>query len=228
MFHRYLNLKTAVTVLVFVLVFSVNSSADPMYYNYVGTNSNGYPFAIVGGKAVNWLLLSGELNQPTSIPAGNMITDLYFLTSTSGSTTFADLTIKMAQDDITTLTSGEFYSGSWETVYYSPSVSLTAAENSWLCITLDSSFSYDPAKSLILSVEQSGFTGHSLFILQNELSNIRRVWSEGGYPFIAADGGDGYLVSFGVDVEPVPLPGAVILGGLGLSFAGWRLRRMKK
>jgi len=29
-------------------------------------------------------------------------------------------------------------------------------------------------------------------------------------------------------LTPVPTPGAVVLGCIGLSFSGWRLRRMKR
>ncbi len=226
MFHRYLNLTTAVTILIPVLAFSVNSPADPMYYNYenVGANTNVIPFGDYGGRAVNWLFLPGDFTEPTPLPAGNQITDVYFFIVTGGSRTYTDLTIKMAQDDITTLTSGQFYPGSWDTVYYNPSISLSATSDSWLGITLDSPYLYDPTRSLILSVEQNGSTGSYMYVRQNILSDIRRICSQGGPPFTPSSG-DGCIVNFGVDVVPIPLPGAVVLGGLGLSFAGWRLKR---
>ena len=227
MFHRHLNLRTAVTVLILVSAFSVNSLADPMYYNYENVGSgNTFPFGQDYGKAVNWLFLAGDFTQPTPLPAGNQITDVYFLVSSGGSRTYTDLTIKMAQDDITTLTSGQFYPGPWDTVYYNASVTLTGTSSTWLGpITLDTPYLYDPTRSLILSVEQSGGVGSGMYVRQNSLSDIRRVWSEGGYPFTPYSGGDGTVVNFGVDVAVVPLPGAIILGSLGLGFAGWRLRR---
>ena len=229
MFHCYLNSRAAVMILILVSAISLNSPADPMYYNYenVGPYSNTFPFGQSAGKAVNWLFLSGDFTQPTPLPAGNQITDVYFFLTTGGSRTYTDLTIKMAQDDITTLTSGQFYPGPWETVYYNSSVLLSGTDNSWLGITLDSPFSYDPTKSLILAVEQSGGTGDGMYVRQNALSDIRRVWSEGGSPFTPYSGGDASIVNFGVDIAAVPLPGAFILGGLGLSFAGWRLRQTK-
>jgi hypothetical protein len=228
MFHRYLNLKTAVTLFTFLVLFSVNSLAGPMYYNYenVGTSSNSYPFNESAGKMVNWLFLPGGFTQPTPLPAGNQITDVYFYMTLAGTRTYSDLTIKIAQDDITTLTSGQFYPGPWETVFSSSSITLTATDLSWLGITLDTPFLYDPTKSLIVSVEQSGSTGtDQMRVRQNVLSDIRRVWSEGGSPFTPFNAGDAYLVNLGFDVAAVPLPGAAVLGALGLSFAGWRLRR---
>ena len=42
---------------------------------------------------------------------------------------------------------------------------------------------------------------------------------------VMTDGGGGY--NLGVYVKPIPAPGAVLLGGIGLSLAGWKLRRRK-
>jgi hypothetical protein len=42
-----------------------------------------------------------------------------------------------------------------------------------------------------------------MYLRQNSLANIRRVWSVGGCPFTPYAGGDGYMVNFGVDVIPV-------------------------
>jgi hypothetical protein len=225
--------------LILVLAFSVNSLAGPEYYNYenVGSASNTFPFAQSAGKAVNWLFLPGDFSQPTPLPAGNMITDVYFYLSSGGERTYTDLTIKMAQDDITSLTSGEFYPGPWETVYYSSSVALAGTTYSWLSITLDTPYTYDPARSLILDVEQSGTEGYGIYVRQNMLSPYRRVWSVDGPPFIAYSGGDGAMVNFGVDVAPtgavtdavtdavIPAPGAIVLASIGSGLVTWLRRR---
>jgi hypothetical protein len=232
MLRRHLNFRTPVTFVILILVFSVNSLAGPQYYNYenVGTSSNTFPFGQTNGKSVNWLFLAGEINQPTPLPAGNQITDVYFFLTTGGSRTYTDLTIKMAQDTITTLTSGQFYPGPWDTVYYNASVTLTGTSDTWLGpITLDTPYLYDPTRSLILCVEQSAGAGSGMFVRQNPLSDIRRVWSEGGPPFTAYNSGDASVVNFGVDIAPtgavIPAPGAIVLGSIGIGFVGWLRRR---
>ena len=42
---------------------------------------------------------------------------------------------------------------------------------------------------------------------------------------VMTDGGGGY--NLGVYVKPIPAPGAVLLGSIGLGLAGWKLRRRK-
>jgi hypothetical protein len=75
-----------------------------------------------------------------------------------------------------------------------------------MSIQLDNPYIYDPSKSLVLFVGQCGGTGTGISIRQNSLTNIRRVWSVGGCPFVPYAGGDAAIVNFGVDVEPVTGP----------------------
>jgi len=199
---RCLGSRTAVSLIVLVLASSY-ALAQPQYYNDQNVGAgNTFPFGQTSGKAVHWLFLAGELAQPSPLPAGNAITAVYFfMYSSGGSRTYTDLTIKMAQDDITTLTSGQFYPGPWVTVYYRASVTLTATGSTWMGpITLDTPFPYDPARSLVLAVEQAGGVGSGMYIIQNTASNTRRIWSVGGPPFVPYAGGDGRVVNFGVDV----------------------------
>jgi hypothetical protein len=50
-----------------------------------------------------------------------------------------------------------------------------------------------------------------MYVRQNALADIRRVWSVGGPPFVPYAGGDGSVVNFGVDVgaaaalAPIPV-----------------------
>jgi hypothetical protein len=109
---------------------------------------------------------------------------------------------------ITTLTSGVFYAGPWDTVYYHASVPLTSTVGGWMGITLDHPYPYDPAKSLIIFVGQCGYTGTGTSIYNTMTTGIRRVWSVGGCPFVAYASGDASTLNFGFDVVPMAVPPA--------------------
>jgi hypothetical protein len=198
-----IRIKGAFAVLVLFLAFCANLIAQPQYYNYqnVGSSSNSFPFGQAAGKAVNWLFLAGDFTQPTPAPAGN-ITKVYFFISSAGTRTFTNMRILMAQTNLTTLTTGQFYPGPWDTVYFQASPTHTGALNDWMGVTLDTPYPYNPAMSLVVFVEQCGATGSGLSVRQNTLTNIRRVWSVGGCPYVPFAGGDASIVNFGVDIAP--------------------------
>ena len=157
------NVITCISIL--LLIAGLNSSliAQPQYYNYntAGSGSNSFPFNIPAGKDVQLLYLPGDFNQPAPAPAGS-ITSISFFISPSyslGPWTYTDMTIKMGQSGITSFTSGSFYPGALTTVYYRASVSLSASAGTWLTLTLDSPFAYDPTQSLIVDVGQCGVPG---------------------------------------------------------------------
>jgi hypothetical protein len=159
------------------------------------------------GKAVNSLFLAGDIAQPTPVPAGQQITAVYFRTSTTGTRAYTNLHILMAQDTtITTLTTGTFYPGPYDTVFVGDT-SLASTLGGWMKITLNKKkFAYNPAKPLIIFVGQCGYTGTGTSVYNSSLTGIRRVWSVGGCPFVAYAGGDASTVNFGIDVEPAAPP----------------------
>jgi Ni,Fe-hydrogenase III small subunit len=197
--------KLTVLFFVSILLTAITMAQTPQYYNYqnVGSSSNTFPFGQSAGKAVEWLILAGDLNQPSPLPSGMRITKVYFYCSSGGSRTYTNLHVLMAQTDLTTLTTGQFYPGPMDTVYYHASATLTATTNNWFSIELDRPFVYNPTKSLVVFVGQCAGPGSGMYVRQNVLANIRRVWSVGGCPFVPYAGGDGSVVNFGVDVEPV-------------------------
>jgi N-acetylneuraminic acid mutarotase len=199
--HNFLAAVIPMVILTFCTQLLL--SQTPQYYNYNnGTSSNSFPFNVSGGKATNYLFLAGEFNQPTPIPSGQQITKVYFRTSGTANATYTTLHILFAQDVITTLTTGTFYPGPWDTVYYHASVPLTSTPGGWMGIQLDHPYPYDPAKSLIIFVGQCGYTGTGTTIYNSMTTGIRRVWSVGGCPLVPYASGDASTLNFGVDVEP--------------------------
>jgi hypothetical protein len=161
--------------------------AQPQYYNYnTNGSNNSFPFNIAGGKEVQLLYLPGDFNQPAPAPSGN-ITSVSFRIGDSyplGPWTYTDFTIKMGQTSITSFVAGSFYAGTLTTVYYRASVSLSATGGSWLTITLDSPFPYDPTQSLVIDLGQCGVPGATGFsACFTTLTGNRRIWSVGGCPF---------------------------------------------
>jgi len=197
-------MKKVIPILIVCFLFAVNLLAQtPQYYNLnTGTSSNSFPFNVTTGKAVNSIFLAGEFNQPTPVPAGQQITKVYFRHSTTTARVLTNFHILMAQDVITTLTTGQFYAGPWDTVYFSASATLTATAGGWSVVTLDHPFPYDITKSLILFVGQCGASGSGGSVYNTSLTGIRRTWSVGGCPFTPYTGGDAYMLNFGIDVEP--------------------------
>jgi hypothetical protein len=112
----------------------------------------------------------------------------------------------MAKDTITSMTSGAFYTGPMDTVYFKASVQLTGASTSWASITLDKPYVYDPAKSLIVMVGQCGASGSGWIVRQNTMTQSRRIWSVGGCPFTPYASQDFNIVNFGVDVTSASSP----------------------
>jgi len=195
-------------VVMLISLFGVNLMAQtPQYYNSnSGSSQNSFPFNMAAGKAVNWLILPGELSLPTPVPVNKKITKVYFRAGTAGAPTCTNFEILMAQSTITTLTSGSFYAGPWDTVYFHASASLTSTAGGWTQVVLDHGFNYDPTKSLIFFVGQCGYSGSGFTVYQATQSNVRRVWSVGGCPFSPYASGDSYIVDFGVDVVDAGVP----------------------
>jgi N-acetylneuraminic acid mutarotase len=206
-FHQ-LSLKNAAAFLIALLTLTFTAFAQtPQYYNTnTGASSNSFPFDVAGGKAVNSLFLAGEFIQPHPCPPGQKITTVYFRTSSTGTRTYTNLHILMGQSTITTLTSGSFYSGQLDTVYFNASVTLSSTVGGWMAVTLDRPFNYDPTKSLVLFVGQCGYTGTGASVYNSTYSDIRRVWSVAGCPFTPYASGDGSMVNFGIDVVPAAPP----------------------
>jgi hypothetical protein len=167
------------------------SPANPPYYNYntpVGDNS--FPLNQAAGKQCQWLVGPNEYNQPTPPLPGGAITGFYFRLSGTylfTPTTYTTFHVAFSQTALTSLPTGSFYTGPFDTVYFRSSVILGGPLNSWLFLPLDHPFPYNPTQSLIIQVGQCGAVGATsgAFVLTHtNLTGFRRSWSLAGCPFV--------------------------------------------
>ena len=192
-----------------VFEYSWPTTIFPAYYNYnnVGASNNSFPFSVLAGKEVQWLFLPNDFNQPTPCPTGQQITKLYFFMLGTATATFTNLTIKLGQADIATLPTGVIYTGPMDTVYNRSPVSLASTATSWMVMTLDRPFVYDPTKGLIVDIAQCGATAIGMTLRQNTFVSppFRRTYINNAGSCVYVYGGqDGNIVNCGVDVEPAP------------------------
>ncbi|HNW73893.1 MAG TPA: T9SS type A sorting domain-containing protein [Bacteroidales bacterium] len=215
------NLRICLSMM---LLFSGLNSilvAQPQYYNFTGSGNgtNNFPFNVAGGKDVQMLYLAGEFNQPSAAPAGNIVSIAVFMNTALGPATYTDLTIKLGQSTITSLTAGTFYTGPMTTVYYHASVVLTNPASSWITFVLDSPFPYDPTQSLIVDIGQCGGTGTlGGGCAYTNQTGVRRVWSVGGCPFTPYNGSNVYNYNFGINIA-VNLPIVVTNAATAITSA---------
>ena len=92
---------------------------------------------------------------------------------------------------------------------------------------IDTSFSLEPGSyALVFGSRLFGATGRGWMPVRGSMQDL--PWfiagnSQGGWRSIQRE----QQIRFFVHGEIVPVPGAVILGSIGLSFAGWKLRRRR-
>ena len=200
-----LGFKTASAVLFLMLSLTLILQAQtPQYYNYNTTGgANVFPFGVILGKEVQLLFLPGDFNQPSPAPSGN-ITKLYFMMTGTATATHTTLLIKMGQaTGLTTFATGVWYTGQLDTVYYRASVSLSSTTGTWMTITLDRPYNYDPTKSLIIDINTCAASVSGMNVATTSLPNFRRNTSlvNTSCPFIWGQQ-SGTLNNLGIDVAP--------------------------
>src|ERR1039457_853543 len=210
------NLLKLLSILLIIAGLNDSLTAQ-QYYNYNnGTGSNSFPLNVTGGKEVQLLYLPGAFNQPTTAPSGNITTLYLRFSSALAGVTFTTMTIKMGQSTITNLTSGSFYTGSLTTVYYRASVVWTYAVG-WGAITLDTPFPYDPTQSLIVDIGQCGASAGGGILYYTTQTNILRVWSVGGCPFVCYASSSTYNYDMGFDLTTAGPPVCVTTAATSIT-----------
>ncbi len=195
------------TLLFFLFFLSASLLAQPQFYNYNASTGgeNSFPLNQAPGKMVQWLVRATEFNQPTPATSGN-ITSFFLRTATSYplSSTYTQFRLLLGQTAITDLTSGTFYSGTMDTVYYRASINFSPAAGSWMEIVLDHPFAYNPAQSLVIQLEQCSSTqGTGYSLCHTTVSGNRRVWSVGGCPFTPYASVGTNVINCGITVSAV-------------------------
>lgn len=203
-------MNTKFTLILLFILCSISGTihAQPQFYNYdVAGTPNSFPLNQAAGKEVQWIFLPGDFNQPNPSTAGTIYSLSFYLANDLGPFTYTDLKIQLAQTNDVELPLGGFYANPLTLVYSRASVSLSGTSGQWLSIALDAPFTYDPTKSLVLDIQQSGAPGANGFsISQTTQAGRRRSWSLGGSPFVYSSQ-DGRVVHLGLDMTPpVPLP----------------------
>ena len=165
------------------------------------------------GLSDGWASMGWGYPWPTVLPAGASDLSSYdsyslvFLNS-NNSNWFVNLYMNTGWTDDPWNEPDTYYQNGW--VELAPGVMTT--------VTLD----FSSADTWVGGVNQ----GNTAVQRLNHVTNIG--FQVGGnmdeFPYYAA-GNPSNPDSYHIDVSPVPVPGAVLLGVLGLGVAGWRLRR---
>ena len=175
--------------------------AVPQHYNFnTGTGVNTYPWG-QPGQRVHWLIRPGTLNLPTPVQQGATITAIYFWMGNTSTATFTDMTIRLGDENITTLPASWYAPAALDTVYYKPSVTLSSTNMAWMVIPLATPFVFDVSQSLIIDVNQCLRTpAPGLYVRQSSGTPATRNYGTPGTCPINYAGQDGQIMNFGIAV----------------------------
>jgi PKD repeat protein len=171
----------------------LNAQTPQFYTANSGSPSNSFPWS-TSGKGIQWLVLPGEF---TGAYPG-LITKFYSQGTPSVSFTLTSCVIKMAQSTITSLPAS-MYAPITTVVYSAATVALSSTAAGWISITLQTPFSYDPTKSLIIEVDQCGSTG-GFTVINVSKTGMRRNYLTPTSCVQAYTGQDANLANIGVDI----------------------------
>jgi PKD repeat protein len=183
-----------------LLTFFASGVFSQAFYNVnTSTGSNSFPLSSTTSNKVQWIygpnLFNSAGTTGTAASAG-LITKVYFRVNNAATVTYTDYTISLAQNQGTSTTWGSttFATGLTQ-CFYQSSFTMTTSAASWYGVTLQTPFTYDPAKSLVFELKVSAGSGIS--VLQSG-TTVQRIY--GGYS--ASTGTSGaLLVDFGFDLK---------------------------
>lgn len=195
------------SVLACLSLFSQAQTVPPFYNSNTGASNNAFPLNSTASNKVQWIYSPAMFNSngATGTPAfAGLITKVYWrVGSTANATsTYTNFTIKLGQTVGTqTAWTNTTYATGMTTVFSQSNFQLAgAAPNSWVVVTLQTPFVYDPTKSLVFELSVTGGTGNQSAQITNNGS--RRIWGPSSNPTTGSGSGTG-LVDFGIDLVPL-------------------------
>lgn len=198
-----------------LLVLACASQAQTYYfpgtnYSYTG-GANSWPLngsTSSGSNMCQWLYTPSDFN---TTPSGALlITTIYLKPSSSVSNvSISNLSIKLGNTTLSTLTSGTWNSG-LTTVYNPSSVTVTTIANTWFAITLSTPFFYSGG-NLILEVTHGGSSATGITVNQYSVTG-RNGRMYGSNTSASSSGADAATALFGFDAAPAACSGTPTAG----------------
>ncbi|MBL7934109.1 MAG: T9SS type A sorting domain-containing protein [Bacteroidia bacterium] len=195
-------------LLFFFVVLNLTSIAQPMFFNSAATGgANSIPFN--SGATMTWRRAQFGIsaNSIGTVQAGNMITKVWFLPSSTANVTYPSFTIRLKQGSPSTGmvgTAGGQFEQNMTVVYQGTNFNMVTTANTWYGITLQTPFLYDPSQPLIVDFEHNHTNAAGPTVNQPGVQTLGngRQWGDGGGATIAGTGTQ--LFDFGIDVVPAP------------------------
>lgn len=196
-----------VFTLALAAICPIKAVAQPSHY-FPGTNasytggSNSFPLNSTSSNKCQWLYKSSDFN---SAPGALLITTIYIKPSTTKSSfTFSNLTVKLGNTTLTTLSSGAWLTG-LTTVYNPTSVTVSTTANQWKAITLSTPFFYSGG-NLLLEISHATSSSSGISLNQYSVSG-RNGRKYGSASSATASGVDAATALFGFDGVPATCSG---------------------
>lgn len=190
-------------------------SQTPMVFKGGGTGTNVIPL----GSGTIWQNRRAQyLYTPTDLTnvQGGLINRIYFRTSSTGTSTYGSLTIRLTQNNMTTFASGAFVTP-LTTVYTAPTTTITTLGGNWFFINLQTPFLYNPSQTLIVDVTTLTNTGTGISLFTTPSIGSKRLQ---GSPATATTGfADNAWNDFGFDVVPPDVGITALLNPVNNSCA---------
>lgn len=202
---------------VLALLHPGSVKAQPGYaLTATSSSSNSFPLASTSSNRVQWIHYPSHFTP--SLPGAGIITTMYVKASAAVSSTFTNLTIKLGNTTITSM-SGTAWQTGLTTVFSSTTSITSTAANTWIPITLQSSFLYTGG-NMIVEISQAGYTSSGMSVSQNSTLSGARQWGSATGSAPSGSGTGQLLVAF--DIAPANCtgtPSAPVITNAAMSTA---------